>query len=516
MISPILSSMPVGPLRRVREFLKHPVETQANLLRNLLRQAADTEWGRRYGFAELAQVPNVIEAYQNRVPLCDYTALRTDVERIRDGTANVIWPGRFKYFAASSGTTSTGRIIPVSEAMLRADRDFGLATALNYIAATGRTRILFGKHLTLPGWIEDDRRPGTRIAQISALLTEFAAGTTRPWQAIPNTLGFIENWETKMATIADHVIPQDIRLVAVAPSWGQVLFRKVIARYNATHPTPIQAVGEIWPNLQAVITGGVALSGYREILSAQIGLDGVDLVETYGASEGFFSFQNDLADPAMLLHLDCGVFLEYVRRADLGQEAPRRYHIGEVEVGVPYAPFVTTNSGLWAYGIGDVIRFTQADPHKILVAGRTTEMLDQYGEAVFGEEAHQALQKACAQTGVRVLEYHITHTKVTQANQPPAHQWIIEFDRLPPDLQTFADTLDAALAAAGHHYQDRREGLAFGPPDVVPIPPGTFYRWMEVSGKRVGVQTKVPRMREDRELAEAVLQMLGASPGNTA
>ena len=512
MIHPLigfLHRLPVGPLHRVRQFLKDPVGTQANLLRNLLHTAADTAWGRRYDFAKLAAEPDVVHAYRTHVPLHTYADYRADVERIRDGAADVIWPGTFKYFAASSGTTSAGRIIPVSTALLNANRAFSLATALTYVQRTGRTNIFTGKHLTLPGWIEDDRRPGTRMAQISAILTEHAAGTVKPWQAIPPEFGFIEHWEEKMTAVADHVMDQDIRLIAIAPSWAQVLFREVIKRHNATRAGTIASVGELWPNLQVVVTGGVALEGYRAILSGQIGLPHTDLVETYGASEGFFSFQDDLADSAMLLHGNCGVYLEYVRLEDLGRGHPPRIGIGEVEVGVRYAPIVTNISGLWSYVLGDVVRFTQTEPHKILVVGRTTEMLDQYGEAVFGEEARLALERTCAALDVHVLEYHVTHTPPAAEDRTPAHQWLIECEHPPPDLAAFAARLDTELAAAGHHYHDRRQGHAFGPPDVVVLPPGTFYRWMEHAGKRIGVQTKVPRMREDRTIADAVLKMRG-------
>jgi hypothetical protein len=430
--------------------------------------------------------------------------MRPYVERIRNGEPDVLWPGTIKYFAASSGTTSAGRIVPVSSDMLASNRKFSLAVVLNYLRKTRKTGILFGRHLSLPGWIEDDRSDlGTRIGQISAVLAESSSGLTLPWRALDNRLAFIEDWEEKMAAIADHTIGQDIRLIVIAPSWCQVLFRLVSERYRLSKGRDAK-IGEIWPNLATVITGGVALSGYREILQHYIGDRPVDLVETYGASEGFISFQDDLDDPAMLMHLDSGVYYEFVPVEELGSESPTRLTIDQVETGVRYALHLTSNSGFWAYCVGDVIRFTSTDPYKIVVAGRTVDMLDKYGEAVFGEEAGQALQAACERTGASVLQYHVTHTPV-RAEETPAHEWLIEFERPPQDLAGFESVLDEELKRMGHHYDDRREGMAFDRPVVTTLPPGTFFGSLKEGGKRISVQTKVPAMNEERDFAERVL-----------
>ncbi len=488
--------------------MSNPHQTQEDLLRSLLRRASETEWGQKLDFKDLLHTPNLGDAYRKTIPLHNYSDFKADVDRVRDGAQDVFWPGDFKYFAASSGTTSEGRIIPVSTETLRSNKSFSFATALNYLDRRGKTGFLFGKHLTLPGWIEDDRRPGTRVAQISAILSEFCAGSVKHWSAIDSSLGFIENWEEKMSKIADHVIGQDIRLIAIAPSWGQVLFREVIDHYNRKNPNKkISTLGEIWPNLQVVMTGGVALSGYIDILENYAGLKDLDFVETYGASEGFFSLQDDLDDTAMLLHLDNGVYLEFVRVEEINQVNPHRYLLEEVEMGKRYAPVVSNNSGLWAYNLGDLIEFTSLEPYKINVVGRTTEMLDKYGEAVFGNEAKLALEAACRSSGASVSEYHITHIDLRTSNTP-AHEWLIEFENEPQDKQKFIELLDEQLKLAGHHYRDRREGMAFDKPVVTAIPRNSFYLWMQHSGKRITVQSKVPRMREERDFANAVLKLV--------
>ena len=510
MLGSLLRRLPTGPLHTVEAFLQDPVGTQERLLRDLLRRAAATEWGQRYGFAEILRAPDLVRAYQARVPLHRYDAFRGDAERIRRGARDVLWPGRFKHFAVSSGTASAGKIIPVSHEMLIKDRDFSVGVGLHYLSRTNDPRFLFGKHLTLPGRIEEDpAHPGTLVGEVSGLLAEHAPPFTRLlYQAVPNEVAFLPNWEQKLDAIAERTVDQDVRLLVMAPSWALGLFERVIAAYNRRHAAAVKTLGEVWPNLQVFISGGVALSSYRALIEERIALPGLDFVETYGASEGFFSFQTDLDDPAMLLHLDNGVFFEFVAMDDLSNPSPRRYTIDDVEPGVRYAPFISTCSGLWAYGMGDVVRFTQTDPHKILVAGRTSEMIDKYGEAVFGEEARVALQRACEQTGAHVRDYHVAPRLATSGTLP-SHQWLIEFEQPPADLAAFATVIDQYLQEVNRHYQIRREAQAFARPEIVPLPAGTFYRWLKATKGAVSGQTKVPRMSEERRIADDVLAQAG-------
>lgn len=500
----LIGKVPFGPLSRVQKFLRDPEAAQLQVLRRLLTAARRTEWGRRYDYEGILRASDLLGAYHEKVPIHTYAEMREPVARVRSGATDILWPGSIRYFAASSGTTSSGRIIPVSPQMMRSNRQFSLALMLNHLFRTGRFDLLRGKVLALPGWIEDDNPVlGTRVGQISAVLAETQSGFLRPWQAIGNELGFITHWEDKMTAIAAHTIDQDIRIIVIAPSWCQVLFRLVVERDRMMTGRG-RSIGEIWPNLGLIITGGVSLSGYRQLLADYIGRDDVDMLETYGASEGFISFQDDLSDPAMLLHLDNGVFMEFVPFEAEGLSDAPRLTIGDVSVGPRYAVHLTSNSGFWSYAVGDVVRFTSVSPHRIVVTGRTVDMLDKYGEAVFGDEARAALEHACVATGSRATHVHITHTVATPDGSP-AHEWLIEFETPPADLSAFAKCIDEYLAGAGHHYQDRREGRAFAFPVVKALKPGAFFRWMEATGKRVSVQTKVPLMAEERDLANAIL-----------
>ena len=499
----------VGPLRRVEQFKQRPIATQHRVLRDLLDRASDTEWGQRYGFRDIARAPDVVAAYQDRVPLHTYDDLREDATRVREGAEDVIWPGRITNFAVSSGTVSDGKIIPVTDELIAKDRAFSMGTGFNYLVDTFNVQLLLGKHLTLPGRIEEDPNyPGTLVGEISGLLAENAPGFfSAIFQAVPNEVSFLPNWEEKLQAIADRTVDVDIRMLVMAPTWALVLFDKLIDTYNRRHGASVSTVGEVWPNLQLFIAGGVALRSYRDLLQDQIGID-VDFLETYGASEGFFSFQDDLDDPSMLLHLDNGLFYEFVPAEEQGSDAPTRHTIADVEPGVRYALYLTSCSGLWSYDVGDVVRFTQTFPHKITVAGRTSEMMDKYGEAVFGDEARAAIRHASDATGAHVKDYHVT-SRTIESGDLPGHQWLVEFETRPGSVDAFAAAIDTYLQDVNRHYQIRREAQAFAAPRVDALPEDGFYEWLKVTKDSISGQTKVPRMSEERDVAEEILSVLG-------
>lgn len=487
-----------------------PSKIQTKLLRRLLRRASNTEWGQRFEFSRISRESDVVKAYQSRVPIHTYDDLRPFVNQIRAGAENLLWPGTIKHFAVSSGTASKGKIIPLSEDMLRLNRSFAVTLTLRYLKHSKSIKTLLGKHLTLPGTIEDDPNfPSTLVGEISGLQTLFAPGVFRFFlQAVPSSIAFAPDWDTKLRSVVDQTMGKDIRLVAMAPTWALVVFALLIERYNEVNGTSVKTVGEIWPNLQLYISGGVALSSYRSILEEQIELPSMDFLEVYGASEGFFSYQTDLNDPAMHLHLNNGVFYEFVPLEELESENPTRLTIEHVETGIRYAPILTTCSGLWSYVLGDVIRFTSTSPHKIVVAGRTSEMIDKYGEAVFGEDAHEAINRTCDMTDSLVREYHVSAIP-PNGTQTPTHEWLLEFSRIPLDCEGFIRSLDAALCEINRHYQIRREAKAFGPPEIVLVPDGTFNAWLKTSKGQIRSQTKVPRMSDQRNIAEGVLEHAG-------
>lgn len=498
----------ISPLNVIRAFRDNPIGTQTALLRKLTRKASGTEWGKRFGFAEIADAPDPVRLYQDRVRIHNYEDYRSDVDRIRKGEHDIIWPGKFEHFAVSSGTASAGKIIPLSQDMLDINRRFTMTVAMSYFESQADPSFLFGRLLSVPGRIEDDPTyPGSWIGEVSGLQFLVAPALIKKfYQAVPEDILFMANWEEKLDAIVKHTYDMNIRAMAMVPSWAPVLFRKLIAYHNEVWQDSATTVAEIWPNLEVFFSGGVALSSYRTLLEEQIG-GPVNFVENYGASEGYISFQDTPNTHDMLVHLDTGVFLEF---EPVDGEGPR-VSIEDVKTGVRYRIYVSTCSGLWAYEIGDVVKFTSTDPYRLVVAGRTNEVLDTYGEAVYGDEARKALEKACEITGAQTTNYHIAPIPVSNASLP-GHEWLIEFDEPPADTDLFARVIDDHLQEINRHYLIRREAQAFLPPKISSLHRGTFFEWLQATRKRVSAQTKVPRMSEAREIAEALLKISGNNP----
>ena len=498
------------PLQRVKEFKEHPVSTQRTLLRSLLSRAAETEWGRHYGFGDIADASDVVARYQERVPLHTYDDIRDDVERVRSGAADVMWPGTATNFAVSSGTVSDGKVIPITQETIDHNRTFSVGAGMNYLRESLDPSFFAGHHLTLPGRVEEDPNyPGTMAGEISGILAENAPGYFRNFfQAVPNEVAFLPSWEEKLQAIAERTVDKDIRLVVMVPTWALNLFNLLIDLHNERHNANATTVGEVWPNLQVFISGGVALRSYRDLIEEKVGHD-LDFVETYGASEGFFSFQDELDDPSMLLHLNNGVFYEFVPLDEEDDENPTRHTIADVETGVRYSLYVTSCSGLWSYQVGDVIRFTQTFPHKITVAGRTSEMIDKYGEAIYGDEVREALRRACKETGAGIQDYHVA-PRQAEGDAQPGHEWLIEFEEDPSDLDAFAAVIDEYLQDVNRHYFIRRDGDAITGPQISALPSGAFYNWLKATKDDISGQTKVPRMSDNRDVADGVLDAAAA------
>lgn len=514
----VVRRLPIGPHARVRKSLKDPIGTQRRVLRTLLKRSATTEWGRDHGYADLLTLPDseLVRGYQEATPLQRYATLEPAMRRMMAGEADVLVPGKTKFCALSGGTYSAGKFIPSAPEMLQAVLDAGVAMGFEYVNRTGNVDAGLGKILPLAGrvWPHADN-PDLLCGNLSGVLTRYQldreGGKAPFWLGMPLELLEERDWESKLAKMAEATVDLDIRYMVLIPSWGLTLFRLVIEAYNRRHNANATTLVEVWPKLRVIATAGVPLAPYRERMRAVIGSDQVSIIDHYGAADGgFMAYQTDLDDPAMLLMLDSGIFFEYVPVEEQGTESPRRLTIDQVEPGVDYVPYVTNLNGLWAYELGDVVRFTQTDPPKIVVVRRLAEMLTAQREHVFGQHVLQAVQAAERATRSRIGEYHVTYCRPAEGVMP-RHHWLVEFDSPPGDLEGFARLLDEGVAELSPSYSEMRSRRGLLEPELTPLPLGALAEGLARTGRELDMQTKVPRLSESLAISEAVLETLAKS-----
>lgn len=501
--------------RRESAACRDPVGTQERRLRSLLAHAAGTEWGRRFDFAELSRRPDVVVAYRERVPLHAPEAFRGDTERMLAGARDVLWPGRLDRFVMSSGTSGGCKLMPLSRQSLDANVRSLRRVFLSYLANTGKSNPLGGVLLALPGATTPHRGdPSLRLGEVSGQLADHLEGRggalarrIRRKRMIPAAVRDLADWNEKLDALADWGIARDVRVMAGSPSWILAILDRVLERARET-VGQVESISELWPRLGLMISGGLPVAGYSEPLRQRVGGGSLDVIDTYGASEGFLAYQTQPDDPSLLLDLDGSVFFEFVPVAEDGRAEARRLAIGEVELGEAYQVILTTASGLWAYEFGDVVRFTSLEPPRIEFCGRTTEVLNSWREELTVEMARAALSEACGATGANWMQFHVAPVFAGEGRRH-GHQWVIEFRETPPDSAAFALALDEAVRRQAPRYEAYRAGAEFEPLEVWAVPSGTFAAWIERSRGGLSVQSKVTCLSESRETAEALRSIAG-------
>lgn len=498
----VILGSPATPLGRLRRALREPTRTQRRLLRTLLKRAAETAWGREHGFAKVLRFDDLVPAFQECAPLCGYEDVRPYVTRARAGERDVLWPGRVRHFGISGGTVTSGELIPVTDVMLRTMARCSLVPGLQYTCASGRPGFLRGKILSVPGGVsEDSEHPGVFVGEVSGLMARAVPPLLARWfQAIPRDVMLMEGWDDKVDRIAHRAATQDVRAVVMVPSWAPLLFDAVLEMAADRRRPPPRSVRDVWPRLQVFFAGGVALRSYRPVLEQYLGTD-IDFIETYTASEGFYAFQDRLSASDMLLHVNSGVFYEFVEVRPSSFDASRRHTIADVEPGVDYALYVSTCSGLWSYGVQDVVRFTSTDPLRLQVVGRTIAILDEFGEALRADEVSEALQVAASKTGLRCQYHHVTYSPLSGVI--PRHEWLLEFAREAGDVDGYMEAVDTLLQERNRHYRIRREPNVLAPPEVTVLPPGTCLRYLRTRA-RLSAQTKLLPVSAARDVADAL------------
>jgi hypothetical protein len=476
---------------------RYPVETQEETLSKLLSKAAGTEWGKMYGYSDI----KTIKEFQERVPLQTYEDIKPFVERLRAGEKNLLWPSEIKWFAKSSGTTSDkSKFIPVSEEALEECHFRGGKDVLAiYVNNYPDTKLLTGKSLTLGGSHQIDNFSNqSYYGDLSAILIEnipFWADFIR----LPKTeIALIPKFEEKLEKILETTVNENVTNLAGVPSWTMVMIKFILEKTGKNN------LLEVWPNLELFIHGGISFSPYREQYRKFIPSDTMRYMETYNASEGFFALQDDPSSDSMLLMLDYGIFYEFIPMDEFFNENPRVLSIGEVEIGKNYAMIISTNAGLWRYIIGDTVIFTSKFPYKIKISGRTRHFINVFGEEVIVNNTDNALKIACEKTGALISEYTVAPRFMSE-NVKGAHEWVIEFEKAPQNLEFFVSVLDNALKTLNSDYEAKRyNDITLEMPIVHAVESGTFYRWFNEKGK-VGGQNKMPRLSNERKYVEEIL-----------
>jgi hypothetical protein len=478
--------------RQQQQWQQRPEAAQMDLLQALVRKAAGTAFGRDHDFAG-------VRGYQDfkaRVPLRDYEDLRPYIDRVVAGGRDVLWPGRPAYYAKTSGTTSGIKYIPISADSM----PFHIAGARNallaYIHETGKADFLDHKLIFLSGSPVLYDTEGVLTGRLSGIVNHHVPGYLRSNQMPSYATNCIDDWEEKLDRIIDETLPQPMSLISGIPPWVQMYFDRIQARTG-------RAIKDVFPHFSLFIYGGVNFEPYRQQLFASIGKP-IDSIETYPASEGFIAYQDSQEAEGLLLLLQQGIFYEFVPLEDMGKEAPRRLHIGEVELHQQYALVMNTNAGLWGYLIGDTVKFVSKAPYRLLVTGRVKHFISAFGEHVIGEEVEKAMQRALRDfPEVQLAEFSVA-PQVTPHQGLPHHEWLIAFVRPPRSLDAFERALDEQLRGLNVYYDDLVAGNILRPLRITPLRPDAFQQYMKSIGK-LGGQNKVPRLSNDRKIAEAVL-----------
>jgi hypothetical protein len=488
-------------INQIDIFKKYPLETQQETLYQLLAKAAKTEWGEKYKYSSITS----IKEYQSRFQVQTYEDIIPYVERLRKGEADLLWPGEIKWFAKSSGTTSTkSKFIPMSREALE-DCHYRAAKDILVIYATQRpdTRIFMGKGLTLGGSHQMNQFSNDSLyGDLSAILIENAPFWVDIIRTPKHKIALIEDFEEKLNLITRSTINENVTSISGVPSWYLVLIKQILAFTGKDN------LLDVWPNLEVFFHGGISFTPYREQYKKLIAGDQMNYMETYNASEGFFGIQDDPLSNDLLLMLDYGIFYEFIPADKVNSDNPPVYTVGEVETGVNYAIVISTNGGLWRYIMGDTIVFTCLSPFRFRISGRTKHFINVFGEEVIVDNADKALDAACKATDAVIGEYTAGPVFMS-ASSKGSHEWIIEFEKAPSDLTLFIETLDNTLKSVNSDYEAKRlKDLNLVIPVVRPVPPGTFNKWLKTKNK-LGGQNKVPRLSNSREYIEDLYIIAG-------
>lgn len=484
-------------MHQIELFMKYPHDVQDEWMQSLLSSARDTEFGKQHDFRSIKNH----EQFKHQIPVSDYESLKPLIERTRRGEQNLLWNTDIKWFAKSSGTTDKSKFIPVSKEFLdgchyNGGRDMITFQCIN----NADTKLFTGKNLALGGSFKTDQFGDHHSyhGDVSAIIIQNLPMWAEYFRAPDVNIALMENWEDKLEQMANSMADENVTSLAGVPSWMLVLIKRILELKKA------DSLRDIWPNLEVYFHGGVSFTPYKELFERLINNDKIAYMQLYSASEGFFGIQDERVSNEMLLMLDYGIYYEFIPVNELGKENPQTYNLSEVQKEKNYAMLISTNAGLWRYQIGDTIRFTSLSPYRFIITGRTKQYINVFGEELMIHNVEEALKTACEKTRAHIVDY--TVAPVFMDEQTGAHEWLIEFEEDPTNLDFFKSVLDDTLKKINSDYEAKRfNNYVLQAPLVKALPKGSFYNWLKRNNK-LGGQFKVPRLSNDRSVVEELLK----------
>ncbi|HMI07183.1 MAG TPA: GH3 auxin-responsive promoter family protein [Flavobacterium sp.] len=485
---------------KTQKWAADPVATQQKVFRALISKAKYTRFGIDHHFENIKTHSD----FTANVPIRDYEALKPYVDQVVNGKENILWPGKPLYFAKTSGTTSGAKYIPLTKESMPFHIQAARDAILHYIHETGKADFVDGKMIFLQGSPVLEEKNGIMLGRLSGIVAHFVPKYLQKNRMPSLKTNCIEDWETKVDAIVEETIHKNMSVISGIPSWVQMYFEKLQQKAQTRargERSEAKPVGEIFKNFNLFIYGGVNYEPYRAKFENLIGRK-VDSIELFPASEGFFAYQDSQKEKGMLLLLNSGIFYEFIKSEEFFTENPKRHTIGEVKIGVNYVLIISTNAGLWGYNIGDTIQFTSTKPYRVIVSGRIRHYISAFGEHVIGKEVEAALQQAMAGTNVRVNEFTVA-PQITPKSGLPYHEWLIEFENEPEDMETFSRKIDDAMQKQNVYYEDLISGKVLRNLVVSKVAKNGFQEYMKSVGK-LGGQNKIPRLSNDRTIANAL------------
>lgn len=476
--------------KKIDKWANNPLDYQQKILDHLVKEGSDTLFGKDHHFKDIHNY----EDFKNSVPVVDYEGLRPYVDRMVKGEKDVLWKGKPLYFAKTSGTTSGAKYIPISKESMPTHIDAAKNALLMYIEQTGDASFVDGKMIFLQGSPVLDEIGGIKLGRLSGIAAHYVPKILQRNRLPSWETNCIEDWETKVEAVVEETYREDMRVISGIPSWVQMYFERLIDKTG-------KSIAELFPHFNFFVYGGVNFAPYKSKFESLIGKK-INYVELYPASEGFIAFQDSQSQPGMLLNVDAGMFFEFIKADEFFDEKPKRIALKDVELGVNYALILNTTAGLWGYSIGDTVEFTSLKPYRVKVTGRIKHFISAFGEHVIGKEVEQALKEAIGDSKVAISEFTVA-PQVNPKEGLPYHEWFVEFDKEPKDLEDFQRKIDESMQSQNIYYFDLIEGKILRPAVISKVRKGGFHAYMEKIGK-LGGQNKIPQLSDNRKIADVL------------